>query len=41
MHHYEDVEPARVHELLQTRLDDFDRFAQAIAEYLAMLENDR
>lgn len=41
VHHYEDVEPARVHELLQTHLDDFDRFAQAIAEYLATLDNDR
>lgn len=41
VHHYEDVEPARVHELLQTHLDDFDQFAQAIAEHLATLENDR
>lgn len=41
VHHYEDVEPARVHELLQSHLDDFDQFAQAIAEHLATLENDR
>lgn len=41
VHHYEDVEPARVHELLQTHLDDFDQFAQAIAEHLATLDNDR
>lgn len=41
VHHYEDVEPARVHELLQTHLDDFDQFARAIAEHLATLENDR
>ena len=34
VHHYEDVEPERVHELLRTRLGDFDRFAMAITEYL-------
>ena len=34
VHHYEDVEPERVHELLRARLGDFDRFAMAITEYL-------
>lgn len=34
VHHYEDVDPARVHELLRTRLGDFDHFASAIAEHL-------
>jgi hypothetical protein len=34
VHHYEDIEPARVHELLRTRLSDFDLFARSIAEYL-------
>ncbi|MCA1673758.1 MAG: DUF86 domain-containing protein [Actinobacteria bacterium] len=34
VHHYEDIEPARVHELIRTRLSDFDLFAQSIAEYL-------
>jgi len=40
VHHYEDIEPARVHELLRTRLDDFDRFARAVAEHLAALDGD-
>lgn len=34
VHHYEDIAPARVHELLRTRLGDFDLFARSIAEYL-------
>ena len=34
VHHYEDIEPARVHELLRTRLRDFDLFARSITEYL-------
>lgn len=34
VHHYEDIEPARVHELIRTRLSDFDLFAQPIEEYL-------
>jgi len=34
VHHYEDVDPALVHELLRTRLGDFDRFAQAVTRYL-------
>lgn len=34
VHHYEDIEPARVHDLIRTRLSDFDLFAQSIAEYL-------
>lgn len=28
------AEPERVHELLRTRLGDFDRFAMEIADYL-------
>lgn len=36
VHHYEDVEPVRVHELLRSRLGDFDRFACAVAEHLAV-----
>lgn len=31
---YEDVDPARVHEMLTEGLDDFDRFAREITEYL-------
>ena len=31
---YEDVDPALVHELLRTRLGDFDRFAEAVTAYL-------
>jgi uncharacterized protein YutE (UPF0331/DUF86 family) len=34
VHLYEDVDPERVHELLRTRLGDFDEFAAAIARYL-------
>lgn len=34
VHHYEDVDPALVHELLRTRLSDFDRFAEAVTAYL-------
>lgn len=34
VHIHEDVEPGRVHELLRTRLDDFDRFAAELPEYL-------
>lgn len=34
VHHYEDVEPARVHEILRTRLGDFDSFASAVTRYL-------
>ncbi len=41
VHHYEDVEPARVHELLRTHLGDFDRFARAVAEHLAEPDDDR
>ncbi len=40
VHHYDDVEPARVHELLRTNLGDFDRFARAVAEHLAALDNE-
>lgn len=41
VHHYEDVEPARVHELLRTHLGDFDRFARAVAEHLAVPDDNR
>lgn len=34
VHHYEDIEPARVHELLRTRLSDFDLLARSITQYL-------
>ncbi|MGH3938350.1 MAG: type VII toxin-antitoxin system HepT family RNase toxin [Pseudonocardiaceae bacterium] len=34
VHHYEDIEPARIHELIRTRLSDFDLFARSITEYL-------
>jgi uncharacterized protein YutE (UPF0331/DUF86 family) len=34
VHLYEDVDPGKVHELLRTRLADFDRFAQEITSYL-------
>lgn len=34
VHVYEDVDPRMVHELLGSRLDDFDRFAQEITAYL-------
>ncbi len=33
VHHYEAIEPARVYELIRTRLSDFDLFAQSITEY--------
>lgn len=38
VHVYEDVEPGRVHELLRTRLGDFDRFAAELSEYLERAE---
>jgi len=38
VHHYEDVDPALVHELLRTRLADFDRFAEAVTRYLDLKE---
>lgn len=34
VHAYEDVDAARVHELLRTRLDDFDQFARQVTAYL-------
>jgi len=34
VHVYEDVDPARIHELLGSRLDDFDRFAQQVTSSL-------
>jgi uncharacterized protein YutE (UPF0331/DUF86 family) len=40
VHHYEDVEPARVYELLHTHLGDFNRFAHAVAEHLAVPDDD-
>lgn len=33
VHHYEDVAPERVHEILATRLGDFDRFAGQVLRY--------
>lgn len=37
VHHYEDVTAERVHEILTTRLSDFDRFAREITVYLDRL----
>lgn len=34
VHVYEDVDPALVHEVLQDRLDDFDRFAGEVTNHL-------
>lgn len=34
VHIYEDVDSAQVHEILQHRLGDFDRFAQEVTAYL-------
>lgn len=34
VHHYEDIAPARVHEILGSRLDDFDRFAEQVTRYV-------
>jgi uncharacterized protein YutE (UPF0331/DUF86 family) len=33
VHHYEDIAAERVHEILGSRLSDFDKFAQQIAAY--------
>lgn len=33
VHHYEDIAPDRVHEILATRLGDFDRFAEQVTAY--------
>lgn len=33
VHHYADVSAERVHEILRTRLDDFDRFAEQVTTY--------
>jgi uncharacterized protein YutE (UPF0331/DUF86 family) len=38
VHVYEDVDRTLVHQLLQTRLGDFDRFAKEITAYLDALE---
>ncbi|MGQ0576215.1 MAG: type VII toxin-antitoxin system HepT family RNase toxin [Pseudonocardia sp.] len=38
VHHYEDVDPRMVHELLETRLGDFDLFAQAVTRHLDTTE---
>jgi uncharacterized protein YutE (UPF0331/DUF86 family) len=38
VHHNEDVDPALVHELLRTRLADFDRFAETVTRYLDLKE---
>lgn len=34
VHHYEDVSAERVHQILATRLGDFDRFAEQITAYV-------
>ncbi len=34
VHVYQDIDPAFVHQLLATRLDDFDRFAAEVVRYL-------
>ena len=34
VHHYEDIAPARVHEIIGSRLDDFDRFSQQVIRYV-------
>ncbi len=39
VHHYEDIEPARVHDILRSHLDDFDHFARAIAEYIEAVQS--
>lgn len=33
VHHYQDVSPEQVHEILATRLGDFDRFAEQVVAY--------
>ena len=33
VHHYEDIAAERIHEILDSRLDDFDRFAAQITAY--------
>jgi uncharacterized protein YutE (UPF0331/DUF86 family) len=33
VHHYTDIAPERVHEIIATRLADFDRFAEQITAY--------
>jgi uncharacterized protein YutE (UPF0331/DUF86 family) len=33
VHHYQDVSPAAVHEILGSRLGDFDRFAEQVVAY--------
>lgn len=38
VHHYEDIDAARVHEILTTSLGDFDRFAAQVTAYLDRTE---
>lgn len=33
VHHYEDIAAERIYEIIGTRLDDFDKFAEQIAAY--------
>jgi uncharacterized protein YutE (UPF0331/DUF86 family) len=33
VHHHADIDPERVHEVIRTRLVDFDRFAAQITAY--------
>lgn len=39
VHYYTDVDPKKIHEIMQTDLGDFDRFVLAINEYLKKEEN--
>lgn len=34
VHHYADIAPARVHEIIGTRMGDFDRFAAEVVRYV-------
>ncbi|MFO8034355.1 MAG: DUF86 domain-containing protein [Candidatus Bipolaricaulota bacterium] len=34
VHQYVEVDPLKVHDVLQTRLDDFDRFAEAVVRFM-------
>ncbi len=34
VHQYVDVDPVKVHEVVQFHLEDFDRFAEAVVRYL-------
>ena len=36
---YIEVDPRKIHEIIQTRLGDFERFAQAVARFLQQVED--